>query len=109
MSGQDMTFDVRGQVASGYLAIPSQTNAPGVMVLHAWWDSIPFLRVCVIGSQPKVLWHLHRIYTMAKLLERSMKPKTSCRHQRMDESRQWQLSRSPTWQTGRRSEKSRLR
>ena len=37
MSGQKITFDVNGQPASGYLATPSQPNAPGVMVLHAWW------------------------------------------------------------------------
>jgi carboxymethylenebutenolidase len=37
MSGQNITFDVNGQPAAGYLAIPAQPNAPGVMVLHAWW------------------------------------------------------------------------
>jgi len=37
MSGQDITFDVNGKAAAGYLALPKQTNAPGVIVLHAWW------------------------------------------------------------------------
>lgn len=37
MSGQDITFDVKGQPAAGYLALPSGTDAPGVIVLHAWW------------------------------------------------------------------------
>ena len=42
MSGQKITFDVNGQPASGYLAIPAQSNAPGVLVLHAWWGLNPF-------------------------------------------------------------------
>ena len=42
MSGQKITFDVNGQPASGYLAIPAQPNAPGVLVLHAWWGLNPF-------------------------------------------------------------------
>jgi carboxymethylenebutenolidase len=37
MSGQKITFDASGQPASGYLATPAQPNAPGVLVLHAWW------------------------------------------------------------------------
>jgi carboxymethylenebutenolidase len=37
MSGQELTFDVNGQAAKGYLALPSQAEAPGVIVLHAWW------------------------------------------------------------------------
>ena len=37
MSGQEITFDVNGQSAKGYLALPSQAEAPGVIVLHAWW------------------------------------------------------------------------
>jgi carboxymethylenebutenolidase len=37
MSGQDITFDVDGQPAAGYLAVPTQPDAPGVIVLHAWW------------------------------------------------------------------------
>ena len=37
MSGQKITFDANGQTASGYLATPAQPNAPGVLVLHAWW------------------------------------------------------------------------
>ena len=37
MNGQDVTFDVNGKSANGYLALPSQADAPGVLVLHAWW------------------------------------------------------------------------
>jgi carboxymethylenebutenolidase len=37
MSGQELTFDVNGQAAKGYLALPLQAEAPGVLVLHAWW------------------------------------------------------------------------
>ena len=37
MSGQDITFDVEGRPTNGYLALPAQSNAPGVIVLHAWW------------------------------------------------------------------------
>jgi carboxymethylenebutenolidase len=37
MSGQEISFDVNGQAARGYLATPSSTPAPGVIVLHAWW------------------------------------------------------------------------
>ncbi len=42
MSGQDVTFDVNGQPADGYLATPAQSHAPGVLVLHAWWGLNPF-------------------------------------------------------------------
>lgn len=47
MSGKEITFDVNGQSVGGYLAIPAQSNAPGVIVLHAWWglNSI-FKSVC---------------------------------------------------------------
>jgi carboxymethylenebutenolidase len=37
MSGQDVTFDVNGKSANGYLALPSQADGPGIIVLHAWW------------------------------------------------------------------------
>ena len=37
MSGKDITFDVNGQPVNGYLALPSQPDAPGVLVFHAWW------------------------------------------------------------------------
>ena len=37
MSGKNITFDVNGQPANGYLALPSQPDAPGVLVFHAWW------------------------------------------------------------------------
>jgi carboxymethylenebutenolidase len=37
MGGQDLTFDVDGKPVNGYLAVPERSNAPGVIVLHAWW------------------------------------------------------------------------
>ena len=37
MNGQDVTFEVNERPANGYLALPSQADAPGVIVLHAWW------------------------------------------------------------------------
>ena len=37
MSGQDVSFDVNGKLANGYLASPAQSDAPGVLVLHSWW------------------------------------------------------------------------
>jgi len=47
MSGKDLTFDVNGQPAAGYLALPSQPDAPGVLVLHAWWGLNPiFKKLC---------------------------------------------------------------
>lgn len=47
MSGKDVTFDVNGQATAGYLAVPEQKGAPGVIVLHAWWglNSI-FKKLC---------------------------------------------------------------
>lgn len=44
MSGQDISFDVNGQPSAGYLALPSQPHAPGVIVLHAWWGLNPFFK-----------------------------------------------------------------
>ncbi len=44
MSRSDVTFKVNGQPASGYLALPSQPDAPGVIVLHAWWGLNPIFR-----------------------------------------------------------------
>ena len=44
MSGQDITFDVNGQPAAGYLALPAQPDAPAVIVLHAWWGLNPFFK-----------------------------------------------------------------
>jgi carboxymethylenebutenolidase len=47
MSGQDITFDVNGRAAAGYLALPSVPEGPGVIVLHAWWGLNPFFkRLC---------------------------------------------------------------
>lgn len=44
MNGQDITFDVHGKAANGYLALPSQAGAPGILVLHAWWGLNPFFK-----------------------------------------------------------------
>lgn len=44
MSGQDLTFDVDGKPVNAYLAVPAQPNAPGVIVLHAWWGLNPFFK-----------------------------------------------------------------
>ena len=44
MSGQDLTFDIHGQPAKGYLATPSRSDAPGVIVLHAWWGLNSFFK-----------------------------------------------------------------
>ncbi len=44
MSGQDVTFDVNGKSANGYLALPSQPDSPGVIVLHAWWGLNQFFK-----------------------------------------------------------------
>lgn len=44
MNGQDLTFDVNGAAANGYVALPAQPNAPGVIVLHAWWGLNPIFK-----------------------------------------------------------------
>jgi carboxymethylenebutenolidase len=44
MNGQDIAFDVDGKPANGYLAIPEQSSAPGIIVLHAWWGLNPFFK-----------------------------------------------------------------
>lgn len=44
MKGQEVTFDVEGISANGYLALPEQPNAPGVLVLHAWWGLNAFFK-----------------------------------------------------------------
>ena len=44
MNGQNITFDVNGQPATGYLASPAQPDAPGVIVLHAWWGLNPIFK-----------------------------------------------------------------
>jgi carboxymethylenebutenolidase len=47
MSGQDVSFEVGDKTANGYLALPSQSDAPGVIVLHAWWGLNSFFKsVC---------------------------------------------------------------
>lgn len=44
MNGQDVTFEVDGKPAKAYLAVPPQPDAPGVIVLHAWWGLNPFFK-----------------------------------------------------------------
>jgi len=44
MSGKDITFDVNGEPAAGYLSLPMQPEAPGVIVLHAWWGLNPIFK-----------------------------------------------------------------
>ena len=44
MNGQDITFEVDSKAANGYLALPAQSNAPGVIVLHAWWGLNQFFK-----------------------------------------------------------------
>jgi carboxymethylenebutenolidase len=47
MTGKEFTFDVADKSTNGYLALPSQPDAPGVIVLHAWWGLNPFFkRLC---------------------------------------------------------------
>ena len=47
MNGKDVTFDVQGKPAAGYLALPDHSNARGVLVLHAWWGLNPiFKQLC---------------------------------------------------------------
>lgn len=44
MTGKEITLDINGQPSKGYLSLPSQPNAPGVLVLHAWWGLNPFFK-----------------------------------------------------------------
>jgi carboxymethylenebutenolidase len=47
MSGERISFDVDGRSAQGFLALPSQPDAPGVLVMHAWWGLNAFFEsVC---------------------------------------------------------------
>lgn len=44
MNGQAVAFEVDGRSVNGYIALPSQEGAPGVLVLHAWWGLNPFFK-----------------------------------------------------------------
>lgn len=44
MSGKDLTFDVDGKPVNAYLAVPTGSQGPGVIVLHAWWGLNPFFK-----------------------------------------------------------------
>lgn len=44
MNGKDIRFEVEGKPANGYLSLPAQADAPGVIVLHAWWGLNPFFK-----------------------------------------------------------------
>jgi carboxymethylenebutenolidase len=47
MNGQDIIFEVDRKPANGYLALPPLSNAPGVILFHAWWGLNPFFKsVC---------------------------------------------------------------
>lgn len=47
MNGKEISFDVNGKPAHGYLSLPSRPDAPGVIVLHAWWGLNSFFKsVC---------------------------------------------------------------
>lgn len=39
-----ISFEAAGERAQGYLALPTRTPAPGVLVLHAWWGLTPFFK-----------------------------------------------------------------
>ena len=42
--GQMVEFPVNGTSAGGYLATPSSTPAPGVLVLQEWWGLVPQIK-----------------------------------------------------------------
>jgi len=44
MNGEDIRFEVDGKPANGYLSLPAQAEASGVIVLHAWWGLNPFFK-----------------------------------------------------------------
>jgi carboxymethylenebutenolidase len=45
MKGAAMvTFEAGDQTGMGYLALPEQSQGPGVLVLHAWWGLTPFFQ-----------------------------------------------------------------
>ncbi len=47
MSGKDIMFAVNGQSTAGYLALPAEQSALGLIVLHAWWGlSSVFKKLC---------------------------------------------------------------
>src|SRR5215471_4001467 len=47
MAGQMIEMDAHGERVPGYLAMPGPADAPGVVVLHAWWGlTEPFRQAC---------------------------------------------------------------
>ena len=42
--GETVEFASNGETASGYLATPAQTPAPGVLVLQEWWGLVPQIK-----------------------------------------------------------------
>ncbi len=45
--GETIEFASNGGTASGYLAAPAQTPAPGVLVIQEWWGLVPQIKgVC---------------------------------------------------------------
>lgn len=44
MNGKEIAFEVNRKPVDGYLALPPQASAPGVLILHAWWGLNPFFK-----------------------------------------------------------------
>jgi carboxymethylenebutenolidase len=42
--GETLDFASNGDTASGYLATPAQTPAPGILVIQEWWGLVPQIR-----------------------------------------------------------------
>ena len=49
--GETIEFASDGGTASGYLATPAQTPAPGVLVIQEWWGLVPQIMRPATGSQ----------------------------------------------------------
>ena len=43
MAGQTVEFPSNGRMAGGYLAVPKQSKAPGVIVIQEWWGLVPHI------------------------------------------------------------------
>ena len=47
MAGQTVEFPSNGRTTGGYLAVPMQSKAPGVIVIQEWWGLVPHIKdVC---------------------------------------------------------------
>lgn len=47
MSGSMVEWAANGQSAEGYLALPAQTPAPGIIVIQEWWGLEPHIKSVV--------------------------------------------------------------